>query len=338
MRRPELLIADGTVPDVTIAAGAAMSDKVLGRAEDLAKARFLDGAFGDDLVVRCRDDGVEREPANKATGQVTFTRASFAAGGGTLPAGFVVGTTQDILGNQVRVLTDVDLVFGGADLSKSVAVTAELAGVAGNVDVGFLTVMISTAFDATLTVTNAARMAGGAEIESEDSLRERTRARPVTLRRAVQSALVEGALGVPGVAFATAAEDATGLVTIYITDASGGFSTALVNAVTTEMANWAGLGAAWSVVGGQVITQDISVALIVAAGADTAAIAANVTAAIKGFCDKLKIGDTLYRSALSSAIHDVAPGEILSVGIGIPALSVTPLPSQVIRSGVITVV
>ena len=81
----------------------------------------------------------------------------------------------------------------------------------------------------------AAAAAGGANRETDDELVQRVRAKPLSYRRGTLAALEYGALTVAGVANAVATEDSTGLVTIYVADASGSSNGTMTTNVTTSV-------------------------------------------------------------------------------------------------------
>jgi uncharacterized phage protein gp47/JayE len=213
-----------------------------------------------------------------------------------------------------------------------------LAGADGNVAAAAIDKVTSVLFDSSIVVTNAAQMAGGANIESDDNLRTRVRNFAAVLRRGTLSALEYGAKTVDGVGAATAVEDPTGIVTLYITDTSGGSSPTLVSAVATEIENWRAAGALVNVVGGSLYdpgaVTPITIELVVKTGVDTLAIADNVKAAIVSRISKLGIGETLYRSLIRSAAMSVAPDDIKEVNIINPATDIAPTADQIIRTTV----
>lgn len=362
LRRPDLVIIDGTIADVELAAAAAMADKNEQTAAALFKRLFLDGAEKDDLTKLVDSNyGIQRNAAVKATVSCTMSRAAFTAGAGSIPAGTLVGTVVDALGKVVRFTTNALVSFGATELGpKTIACTAETAGVAGNVAAAKVTRIIDTIFDATITITNATNAAGGAEAESDESLRARAQILPQAVRRDPNTgvtfsnggvaSLEFGSRRVSGVANATASEAASGITTVYVTDASGN-STGTVKTVgpsllddgtmtakvAIELMNWKAPGALVEVQGGALFTQDVTVSLTVKVGTDVAAIAGLVQAAVTARLAQLKIGETLYRSMVRTAVMNVAPDRILEVTVTLPGADVAPAGNQVIRAGVVTV-
>lgn len=336
--RPDLSFDEGDVSEMDGAGGAAMADRLTGWAAGRIKALFLDGANGTDLDVYGDDRyGIQRQAEVKATGQISLTRPTAAAGGGTVAAGSIVATARDSSGAEVRFTTNVAVVFGAAELTKTVAATAEVAGVGGNVAIGAITRVVSTLFDLTIVVANAARFAGGAEEESDDEYRERIRSFPFTLRRGTEAALVYGALLVPQVTKAAVITDSSGAVVIYVTDSTGASNAQMVALATAEIEKWAAEGALWTVTGGVVATANIVAVLTVRTGVDVNSIVTSVVAAITARVNKLTISETLYLSAIQAAIFAVSPDIIEAiVTINGAAANLAPTSNQIVRPGTVS--
>lgn len=111
--------------------------------------------------------GMTRYPAVRATGQVTFTRAT-ATDVISIPINTQVASTD----GTVTVQTVTSAVLGVGAMSVSVPVQAVVAGPAGNVAAGTLTVL-NTAVTEITTVTNVGALANGANQETDTQLQNR---------------------------------------------------------------------------------------------------------------------------------------------------------------------
>jgi hypothetical protein len=335
-RRPDLNVFDGDISDMLMAAISAVGDRLIGYTAQRVKATFLDGAVGDDLTTLAADHwNINRQEAVQAIGTVTFSRASAGAGAGVVAAGTVVATIRDAFGNDVQFTTDNDVNFTIAALGPlSTTVTAVVAGLSGNVAAGAVNRVVSTLFDSSITVTNAAVTVGGAEEESDEDLRARVRNFSTTLRRGTLAALEYGALQVETVAQATAVEDEdTGMVTVYVTDASGASNAAMVADVMAELEDWRAAGSLVNVTGGQLYELNpIEIVLTVRSGVDTAAIAADVKSAIVARVARLKIGETCRREIIQQAALNVDPDNITGCTVTLPAADVEPDANEVVRT------
>jgi uncharacterized phage protein gp47/JayE len=334
--RPDLLLSPGDAADLPARAGAAMADLVIGYVAGRVRATFLDGAESDDLATLARDHwNVEKFLAVASIGEVTFTHVAGPVG--SIPAGTRVASLPGVDGQFVTVTTDVAAVFGALDASKTVTVTATLGGTAGNVEAAKLTRILDGGLFDTFTVTNAARLVGGAEAETDPELRARVRGLNQTLRRGTMAALEFGAKQVAAVKVATVVEDVGGFVTLYVSDADGYSNAAMVTAVQAEIVNWRAAGVTVSVVGGALVTQDIDLTLAVRVGVAVAPLVDRIRQAVASEMKKqLKQGDTLYRDLIRSAARAVDPDAIVNVTVNVPAADVVPAGNQVIRAGLVT--
>lgn len=354
LRRPEVSVRDGDVSDMLLAGGAAMVDRAIGYTAERVAATFLDGARGDDLTVLASDHwGVVRTGAVKSVGTVTFTRAGADATPQEFPVGTVVATERDSRGNEVRFVTTALASWAvSTNGDVTVATEAETAGVAGNVAADAVTRIISTPpGGGTYTITASAAGVGGAAEETDPDLRDRVRRVNLTQRRGTLEALEVGALEVAIVKKATAVDDGTGLVTVYVTDASGAstgttktVSPSLVDdgtmtaKVAIELVSWAAAGGLVNVTGGTLQSVDITVALTVRLGVDVSALVAAVQTAITSAVSRLKIGETLYKSLIQAAARAVDPDNIVECSVTLPATDTAPTTAgHIIRAGTVTV-
>ncbi len=340
-RRSDLTYDDGDVSDILTAGISAIGDTLVGYAASRFRATYLDSAKGDELTVLADDHwNVQREEATEAIGTVTFNRVSAAEGAGTIDAGTVVATTKDAQGNELQFTTDADVTYGALETGdKDVTVTAILTGKGGNVAEDTVVRIVTEIFDDTITVTNAERMAGGDEEESDEDLRERVRSVPRTIRRGTLAALEFGALQVTVVKRATVVEELdsedelTGIVNIYVTDADGNSNQAMIDLVEAELENWRCAGIIVNVYGGELYTlTPITISLSVRASVSIPAIVSNVKAAIVSRIAKLKIGESCSPTIIKQAAANVDPDGILEVTVTAPAATVVPSANQVIRT------
>lgn len=334
-RRPQAVVNEGDVYDAIIAGAATMASAIIAFANQRFRSAFLDGAEGSDLTDLAYDRGVEREPGSQAIGTVTLTRATAAAGAGTVAAGTRIRTEADSTGAFVVITLDSDFVFGGATLSVSGTATAEEIGTEGNIGVNTLDSFLDIPFDTSLVPTNT-QFAGGAPEETDEDLRDRVRGFFLTQARGTIEALKFGARQVAGVDRVTVTVDSAGVVTVYVADAEGNSSAALVAAVTAELENWRDAADVVYVTGGVIVLQNVTYSLTVRTGTDVAAIVDTIADAITSRIGRLNPGETLYRDMITAAIRDVDRDNILAVTLTVPAANVAPSANQLIRAGTIT--
>lgn len=332
-RRPRLVVNQGDVTDAIIAGCATCCDVAQGENARRFRSTYLDGADDEDLTVEASDRGVDRDLGDQAVGQVTLARPTAAAGGGTVFAGTTVATVADVNGTFSSYTTDTDAVFGALDLSKTVDVTCTVDGPQGRADVGTVTRILGSVFDASLTCTNSDRIDGGANAESDPDLRDRTRGFFKTQARGTEEAIIYGAKTVPGVKRASVSVNpSTGEVVLYVADENGNANATLVADVVAVMPEWAAVDSLITVVGGTQFLQAIDVSITVRTGTDINALLDRIRNAIVSRLLRLNPGETLYRDMIRDAVIGVDRQNILQVDVNTPAANVTPSASEAIRT------
>lgn len=134
--------------------------------EDVNK--YMDDEDLDNLVEIV---GVDRDPGEPATGQVTFTTVSAFT---EIPAGTEVATQPDGSGNYFSYTTDEDTSTSSGETETTVSVTAVDVGEEFNVGSGQLTYLPSPP-TGIQGVSNTAAILGGANRETNDQLRTRAK-------------------------------------------------------------------------------------------------------------------------------------------------------------------
>lgn len=337
-RRPTLVVRVGDVSDAFISAGATMANAIIGVGARGFRSTLLFGAEGDALHVVSHDRGVDWDPGDKAVGTATLSRVAIG-GSGTIPAGTRVATDPDQSGNFATFVTDVDVAFLGADLSKSVSATCTVIGKGGNVAAGAITRILDSIPLPNILVTNSDKFAGGSPAESDEDLQARTAAFPLVLRRGTEDALIFGAKLTPGVKRVSVVSSGGGIVTMYVSDADGNSNQALADATRRVIDGppaWRSAGDIVIPVAASLFTQDFDYSLTVKAGVDVNALFARTDAAATNAMGRLQPGATLFRSALSTAIENVDSRSIVACRVNNPAADIVPLQSQIIRIGTVT--
>lgn len=342
VRRPSLVVYPGDASDAMLAGCATMATGLVAYGAGRFKITFLDGASGADLTALCHDRGVDRNEGAQAVGVARFTRPTFTAGAGTIPAGFQVTTETDASGKTITVTTDTDTTFGASDLTKDANCTCTVIDVVGNVDAGTITRMINIAslWDQTLTVTNPTRFARGAPSESDPDLRDRTRNFFLTQARGTIDALIYAAKTVPGVTRVSVIVDDSGIVKVYVADSEGNSNQAMADAVsaviegTPTLPAWRDAADIVQVIPGTIYTVSYDVSLTVKLGVDVNTLLTNVRLAIAAQTNRLQPGETLYRDKISAAGIGVDPDAITSCRINSPAVDLTPAEGQSIATDI----
>lgn len=340
-QRPTLQFNDGDVSEAQQHGAGAMADAAIRYAAQAFKNTFIDGAEGDTLAALVNDHlNLQKSPATPAQVDVTFARPAATAGAGSLGAGFTVGTVVDASGNTITYTLNSPVGFGIGDLGPHTATaTATTLGRVTNAAAGTVTRMIDTAFDTSITVTNAAAAGGGNDEESDLDLRVRARTFWVALRRGTLAALEFGALEIPSVRVVHATEDlSTGLVTVVVSDSDGNSTAQMISDVETELENWRAAGSIVTVLGGTQLLVPLVGTMVFRdrSGADPNVYGPLVAAAMASRMAKLRQGEVGYLDAIKAAGIAVDPDVIEAILLSSPIADITPTASQTVRAGTIT--
>jgi uncharacterized phage protein gp47/JayE len=341
---PAVVDVPGSNINIAVGTAAVLGQEIVKRGADAMRGAFIDSARGAQLdrVVFDRT-GLLRFSATPATWDLLIARPAPGAAG-TYPAGSRI-TAPD--GTQYG--TNADVVFGAGDVSLPVAVTALVAGDAGNLPGSTPLAFVDQPFDTTMTVAPAIdafgtlkTAAGGTETETDIQLIGRVRGFFPTLRRGVLGAIQFGALQVDGVAVATATEIINpfsgfpaAFVQLVIGDRNGAASSTMIQDVIDTLLEFRAGGIPVQVLGGQVLNVSVVWKLAFLTGCDeqlaTARVRA-VTVALAQFLPPGHEGGTLYRSSLIAAARSV-PGVIVAEdGLMFPLGDLVPAdPTTMIR-------
>lgn len=272
----DAIFTEGTDINLILASSSAMADEVTRNLALRCGALYLDSAEGAELDRLVNDrfgDQVERKQPAPALVPLTFTRPNPAGAQVTLSIGAKMRT---IRGTEFA-LTQVLTIPAGSTAPVTVQAQAVVVGTGGNVQAETITGFVQQPSDPDLTVTNLVPATGGADVESDASLRERARDFYRTARRGTLAAVEFGARTVAGVRSATALESVdingnpTGIVQLFVADANGQANQLLTDAVSLALVEFRCAGVFVSVVGATPRFEDIRFRLRFAAGVDTAA-------------------------------------------------------------------
>jgi uncharacterized phage protein gp47/JayE len=300
----------------------------IGETISMRGASAMRGAFAElsrgpalDKVIYDRS-GLLRFGAESATVDLVLVRPTpGSATPGTYEAGSVVQTPTGI---QFGLMSDA--VFG--DYATSVAVSAQalIAGADGNVPATDLaagvgvTVFSTPPFDTTLTVSNAAPAAGGADAEEDIPFLGRYLSYFPTLSKGIMGAIEYGALQVDGVRVATATEILNpesgfpaAMVQLVIGDINGNATSSVVTAVSDKLLGYRAGGMPVRVLTGLVAYEAVQWRLAYKTGYNEKLCRERVravTVAVSQFLPPGPERGALYRGALIAAAQQV-PGVIV---------------------------
>lgn len=334
---PELVDTRGSDVNVMLGASAAMAEEVSAFAQRALNELSLATAqsAGGEVLDRWAYDRylLARFAQTLSVGSVTITRTG-GIGPLAIPATSVVGTADG-----VTFETLTSLSYGDGTSSFNVNCLAQEAGPIGNAAVGAVTQVISSFPGEALTVTNIEPFAGGFPRENDDEFAARIRNFFVNARRGTLSAIVNGAISVPQIAFATADEnlDADGdpafRVSLTIADRDGQANTALADLVRSALFEFRALGTPVQIVIGNPQFADITIeGLQFEAGTVTTTTLDQVRGQILSLVNNIFPNRALERALIFQAVKNVAGTRLAEEGLVSPAGDLLPSSGSVIRT------
>lgn len=339
---PEAVFTEGTDINIILAATSAMADESTRHLALRMAALFLDSAEGEDLDRLVADrfsPTVVRKQAAPAVVPLVVTRP--------IPPSSGVATTLPI-GTKVRTADGTEFALTQATafpLNSSGPQTANaqatLAGSGGNVNTGTIVQFVQTPGsppDNTILVTNPEPASGGADVESDASLRERARDFFRTARRGTLAAIEFGALTVDGVVSATAEEVLgplglpSGDVRVFVADAQGQSNSVLAAAVVLALQEFRAAGIIVQVVTTTPRFEPVSYRVAFRSGTDTNAAAAQLKAITVAAVSSLAPQETLQRSMLFALARSIPGAIVNNDAVETPAGDVVPGLGEVIKT------
>lgn len=246
---PQAVFTQGTDINIIIAACSAMADEATRHLGLRIAALYLDSAEGEDLDRLVADrfsPTVARKQAAQAVVPLTFSRSIPPSSGASIT--YAVGRKlKTANGIQFELVEAASLALNSSG-PVTVRAVASLAGEVGNVAAGAITGFVDSSADATVLVTNLEPAAGGTDVETDASLRERARSFFLAARRGILSAIEFGALTVSGIVSAVGEEligpdgYPNGYVRLYIADKNGQANSVLAEAVRLVLRDYRGAG------------------------------------------------------------------------------------------------
>lgn len=303
-RRPALTdFTEGSVNDALAGSGSVLVNEVAKVVIDSVNELFFATAT-DEALDRLAADrlNLERDDASAAIGEVQWTRD--AAGAYTVPEGTVFSATENGVTTEYESTSAVS--FLASDTTLDIPVQATATGTQGNVDAGAVNTIVSSfASDPNATVTNALRMSGGSDVESNEAFRARIRNFFPSIARGTVGALEFAAVSINGVTIAVVVEDFDDdIVYVYIGDPDATANDALADLVRVELDNWRAAGVRVVVASAAAEELTITINLTVPTGSDQTTLTSEVRAAISDFASVLGAGEPLYISATECAALD----------------------------------
>jgi uncharacterized phage protein gp47/JayE len=335
----QAIYTTGTNVNSALAGAAAMADEVMRHTAIRFNELFLDSA--DDaalarLVADHIDADLQQKQPVRSVVPLIFSRSIPPSAGAvqSIPIDSIVRTNSGI---EFRLTSDANFALNAVG---PIVVEAEamLAGSAGNVDSGTIVRFAAQPADTGIVVTNSENAAGGADLETSRDYLARAKSERKARRRGILGAIQLGAASVAGVKSAVVEEaldssgDPSGLVRVYIADASGRANSSLTQLVRDQLVEFRGCGIVPQVIGASPNMPTISYLLPILAGYDATAVTAQLRTLTVAMVNQLQPGEALRRSMLL-AIARTVPGVVVSdSAVTLPATDLVPLPNETIKA------
>ncbi len=285
--------------------------------------------------------GFEKKAGVKATTNVIFSRAG-SSGDVTIPSATRVQTAS---GLKFATTAQIQILDGNND-SNPVEVEADKIGVAYNVALNTITIMIDT-IDGVDSVTNANAATGGVDRETDYEFEKRFQAYVEGIGRTNVAGVVYGALSVDGITSVSVDElfPPVGNVNVklYIDDgSSGGVSSAKVQEVQDVIdgdgeneAGYRSAGVNVLVVAPSIVTQDVTMSVTAASGVAIDQMKVDINSVLTNYVNTLGVGADIIYNELVAAVMEVYG--VVDCDITVPSSNVTIASSQVGRLGTVTI-
>lgn len=255
---------------------------------ELMKNMFPQWAYGINLDYHAELRGLYRKEAIKATGEITAT----VTGTVTIPTGtrFSSEATYGAESVEFESVEEITITTTG-----TVPIRAITAGSTGNVSASRITI-VSTPVQGIVAISNSAATKGGADTETDESLREKILEYDYNQGSSFIGCLADykrWALSVSGVgsALVIPPEDDTGIITIVLTDANGDPATTELCETVNDFImrpddptqRLAQINAQLAVVPPETITVEVSATITISEGASLAEIKTALVASLKEY-------------------------------------------------------
>lgn len=298
--------------------------------EWIKKQMYVETATGERLDYLAKQRGLERKPAQKAQGEITFFISEPIDHDIIIPKGAVAATAEEF---PRRFVTTEDEEIQSGNTLVSVFAEAEKAGSDGNAALGEVTAAVDVPSEIEW-VKNREAYFGGTDEESDDALRKRIKDSYLRLPNGANAAYYEQlALTVDGIAKAKAVGKVRGYgtVDVYVSGNGKEAANTAVNSAQTLIASKRELNVNVQVKNASLIAFDLDVTVYKREEFSDNEIINKCKDAFNSFISSLGIGEKLYLSALGKALLDT--GCILNYEFNVEMSDTAISASQCFKTG-----
>jgi uncharacterized phage protein gp47/JayE len=297
---------------------------------------FIETGYGEDLSELVKILGITRLPATQSVGQVKFYRETPAAQDYTIPAGTLVESIPDNVGDtiQFETLQNVILLSGTTEIYADVQSVD--AGANTNITAGRILVINDPPIGIE-SVINVESMTGGEDEETDDDLKVRAQSALEASGLGTINAIESKLISTPGVKSVNVIDMARGIGTmdILVLGETLPMSTTQKNELIAIVQGIKAGGIDFLITEPTVSNVNLNITLTLTSGTVLADVNTAVNEAINTYFSKLNIGDTLIRNQLAKDILNSSDG-IIDITINTPSSNVTVSGTTIITLGTIT--
>ena len=265
--------------------------------EWLKNQMFISTASGEFLDYFASQRGIQRKPAQKAQGEITFFISEPQDTDIYIPVGTTVATSDAV---PVRfVTTEEEYIKAGGTL-KSVAAEAEKAGSNGNTLIETVNIMVDVPAEVEYAYNREA-FVGGCDEESDDDLRKRIKDSLLVPSNGTNAAYYKKlALTVPGITKAgvVAKMRGTGTVNVFVSNGSSAPAETAIAEAQALISENRELNVDVEVLAAQNTLVDLEVEVNIKDGYKSDDVKQMCADCFNAYLDEIEIGGTLYLAEL----------------------------------------
>ncbi len=307
------------------------------RLGELERQVFPRTSGGKYLEFHAETKAVFRKPGLKAAGSLRFLRETPAYNDIVIPAGVVCATRPQNNEAQLRFVTTSETVLHAGELFADAPAEADAAGGGGNIAARAVCVMITPAAGVS-AVENPEPFSGGADQESDESLRERLLLAYKNISNGTNSAFYHDiAISHEGVGSVNVLPRRRGRGTVDVVvdcrDPDAGDE--IISALQSELGVRKEINVDVLVLAARKVTRAVAVEITPLPGHDRNMVSENVKEETVRFLNGLGVGNPLLLASLGSRILNVEG--VYNYSLSAPERDYFPAEDEVIRPGTVSV-
>lgn len=278
--------------------------------------------------------GFEKRPATYAHGDVTITFSSALLSDLVIKAGTRFSANHQY-GETILFETKQDYLIKRGSLEATLVVHCLVAGTKGNVVENSISNM-QNPISVVSKVTNKERFNTGLDEETDEERQNRFNKYVESRSKATNDAITYGTLEVQGVTGAWVDDSQTGIIYVYAHDEAGNLPDFMKAEIEKNLINYRPAGTPLFVLPINKVALNLTVNLTIRFEYDSEDFRAYIKGKIEDYLDSFVVSKDFILSDLNDFVRDIDKIGITNCIIKNPASDLEVLPSQLIRSGSVT--